>query len=151
MNNKNKPDTGTGKQVAPRKPLKVPELTEAELLAIQSADAEIRASGLVNMVNRVLPAIPSNYQFVLRDRQFVANAMNACFDLIGGVPRIVQWADQNPGEFYKLYAKMMPEVEKANQALNAQINITNHIPRSALDDVTLTAAHIIDSGEDDDL
>lgn len=151
MNIKNKLDSGTGKQVTTRKPLQVPELTEAEFLAIQSADAEIRASGLVTMFDRALPAIPSQYQFSLRDRKFVENAFNACFDLIGGVPRLALWADQNPGEFFKLYAKMMPEVEKANQALNAQINITNHIPRSALDDVTLSAAHIIDSGEDDDL
>jgi hypothetical protein len=151
MNKKNKPDTGTGKQLSPRKPLTVPELTEAELQAMASADAEIRASGLVTMFDRVLPAIPSQYQFSLRDRRFVENAFNATFDLIGGVPRLAIWADQNPGEFFKLYAKMMPEAEKANQALNAQINITNHIPRSALDDVTLSAAHIIDSGEDDDL
>lgn len=151
MNNKNNEGSAVVKTVPPKTPLKVPELTEAELLAIQSADAEIRASGLVNMFDRSLPAIPRQYQFSLRDRKFVENAFNACFDLIGGVPRLALWADQNPGEFFKLYAKMMPEVEKANQALNAQINITNHIPRSALDDVTLSAAHIIDSGEDDDL
>jgi len=151
MNNKNKPGTAVGKVSAPKKVIKVPELTEAELLAIQSADAEIRASGLVTMFDRVLPAIPTQYQFTLRDRKFVENAFNACFDLIGGVPRLALWADQNPGEFYKLYGKMMPEAEKANQALNAQINITNHIPRSPLDDITLTAAHIVPGQEDDDL
>jgi len=46
---------------------------------------------------------------------------------------------------------MIPEAEKANQGLNAQINITNYIPPSALDDVTLSATHIIESDEDDDL
>jgi len=40
MNNKKQAEST--KQLAPRKRLKVPELTEAELLAIQSTDAEMR-------------------------------------------------------------------------------------------------------------
>lgn len=30
------------------------------------------------------------------------------FELIGGVSRLVMWADQNPTEFYKLYARLLP-------------------------------------------
>lgn len=132
-----------------KKALAVPELTEQELAALKSADAELRASGLVTMFDRVLPALPSDYQFTLRDRQFIENAFNACFDLIGGVPRLAVWADQNPAEFYKLYAKLMPEAQKGQQQAT-QINITNNIARSPLDDATFADAHIVDSGDSDE-
>jgi hypothetical protein len=28
--------------------------------------------------------------------------------MIGGVDRLALWADQNPGDFYKLFGKLMP-------------------------------------------
>lgn len=132
-----------------KKALAVPELTEQELAALKSADAELRASGLVTLFDRTLPALPTNYQFTLRDRQFIENAFNACFDLIGGVPRLAVWADQNPAEFYKLYAKLMPEAQKGQQQAT-QINITNNIARSPLDDATFADAHTVDSGDGDE-
>lgn len=140
-----------GHFIAPKVPLKVPELTKEQLEKLQSADAEIRASGLVSIYGDSLPQVPKDYSFVLRDRAFVMNAFNAAFDLIGGVPRFVHWAHQNPSDFYKLYAKMGAEVDKSNQALGgAQINITNHIGRSPLDDATYVEAHIVDKDEDRD-
>lgn len=137
-------------KLAPKVPLKVPELTKEQLEAVQSADAEIRASGLVSIYGESLPQVPKDYSFTLKDRQFVMNAFNAAFDLIGGVPRFVHWAHQNPNEFYKLYAKMGSEVDKSNAALGgAQINITNHIGRSPLDDATYVEAHIVDKEDDE--
>jgi hypothetical protein len=41
-------------------------------------------------------------------RKHVERAFLNAFELIGGVPRLVMWADQNPTEFFKLYARLLP-------------------------------------------
>lgn len=38
----------------------------------------------------------------------VKAALEAAFDKVGGIDRLAQWADENPSEFYKLYAKLLP-------------------------------------------
>ena len=30
------------------------------------------------------------------------------FELIGGIPRLAQWAHQNPGDFYRIWSKTIP-------------------------------------------
>lgn len=40
-------------------------------------------------------------------RKRVEKAFLTAFELIGGVPRLVLWADQNPTEFFKLYGRMI--------------------------------------------
>ncbi len=51
----------------------------------------------------------------------VKEAMQLAFEGIGGVPRLQAWAAENPDEFYKLWAKLIPtevktEVSGANGA-----------------------------------
>ena len=41
-------------------------------------------------------------------RSDVVYAFQACFDNIGGVPRMAVWAEENPGDFFKLYARLLP-------------------------------------------
>jgi hypothetical protein len=36
-------------------------------------------------------------------------AFQAAFDNVGGVHRLTLWASENPGEFYKLYARLIPQ------------------------------------------
>lgn len=57
----------------------------------------------------VLPHLPSG-RLTNRSlrRADVVTAFSAAFQMIGGVPRMALWADQNPGEFYKLYARLLP-------------------------------------------
>lgn len=38
----------------------------------------------------------------------VKEALHSVFHDIGGVERMATWAREEPGEFYKLYAKMLP-------------------------------------------
>jgi hypothetical protein len=45
--------------------------------------------------------------------QKAAGAFQQAFDLIGGVPRLALWADQNPSKFYPLYSKLMPHTVEA--------------------------------------
>lgn len=67
-------------------------------------------------------------------RMDVVNAFQNAFQMMGGVPRLALWANQNPDKFYPLYSRLMP---------STSINITNEgnklviehaIPASALDD-----------------
>lgn len=39
----------------------------------------------------------------------VKEALAAAFEGIGGVPRLQAWAEKDPGEFYKLWVKTLPQ------------------------------------------
>lgn len=39
----------------------------------------------------------------------VKAALQAAFDQRGGVPALLEWAKSDPGEFYKLWAKLLPQ------------------------------------------
>lgn len=49
---------------------------------------------------------------------------------IGGAKRMAEWAEENPGEFYKLWAKMLPtEIKNADGVFRVQ-NVTEVVVRS---------------------
>ena len=50
-----------------------------------------------------------------------ADAFQAAFDLIGGIPRLALWADKNETQFYSLYSKLIPSSTKSE--LHAKITI----------------------------
>lgn len=58
------------------------------------------------------------------------------FDNIGGEPRMTEWADKNPGEFYtKIYAKTItPAINQMQVNASGPVQIVCPIPQSALDD-----------------
>lgn len=35
-------------------------------------------------------------------------AFQMAFDGIGGIPKLIEWANRNPSEFFKLYARLIP-------------------------------------------
>jgi hypothetical protein len=49
--------------------------------------------------------VPRNDRFT---RAEVVQAFASAFQMIGGVPRLALWANENPTEFYRLYGKLMP-------------------------------------------
>lgn len=51
--------------------------------------------------------IGSSLPPVLKDSK-AAKAFQQAFDMIGGVPRLALWADQNPTKFYTLFSKLVP-------------------------------------------
>lgn len=68
------------------------------------------------------------------NRKTVARAFHDAFELIGGVPRLAVWAHQNETEFYKLYARLMPNAASQDFDLGSQkTRVVHSIPRSALD------------------
>lgn len=36
-------------------------------------------------------------------------AFEQAFDSIGGVKRLAEWAEKNPGDFYRIYGKLIPQ------------------------------------------
>ena len=74
--------------------------------------------------------IPRNQNFSRRD---VVNAFQDAFEMIGGTTRLAQWANEDPSQFFKLYARLLPS--QASSALGeSNTMIVKHVlPRTALD------------------
>ena len=56
-------------------------------------------------LRQVRLAVPRNPKFSRAD---VVSAFQSAFELIGGTTRLALWANDNPGEFYKLFGKLLP-------------------------------------------
>lgn len=65
--------------------------------------------------------------------QVVENVQNA-FDLIGGTPRLAIWADENPNDFYRMYAKLLPSTNSSALGESNKLEITLKVPRGPLDE-----------------
>lgn len=66
-------------------------------------------------------------------RDQITQAFHDSFELIGGVPRLAIWADANPTEFYKLYARLLPSGSFEGLNSDNQVIVMHVLPRSALD------------------
>jgi len=67
-------------------------------------------------------------------RKQVVNAFQDAFALIGGTPRLAIWADENPGEFFKLYSKLMPKQQEIETKHEGGLQIMHVLPRGKLDE-----------------
>lgn len=67
-------------------------------------------------------------------RKRVVQAFLDAFEMIGGMPRLAVWANENPTDFYKLYARLLPS--QASQALGEsnELVIKHILPKGPLDD-----------------
>ena len=68
------------------------------------------------------------------NRAQVVQAFDNAFHLIGGVPRLALWADENPKEFFKLYAKLLPSQSSSSLGESTDIVIKHVLPKSKLDE-----------------
>jgi hypothetical protein len=62
-------------------------------------------------------------------RAEITRAFNSAFEMIGGVPRLAVWADQNPTEFYKLYAKLLPSSSQIDHTGEHKLTVEHVLPR----------------------
>tara|TARA_R110002096_G_scaffold14507_2_gene50271 strand:- start:148 stop:465 length:318 start_codon:yes stop_codon:yes gene_type:complete len=67
-------------------------------------------------------------------RADVVYAFQSCFENLGGVPRMAMWADENPGDFYKLYARLLPSQASSVLGEKNEFVIKHVLPRGALDE-----------------
>jgi hypothetical protein len=47
------------------------------------------------------------------------------FTRMGGVPAMVKWAEENPTQFYQIYAKLLPVDVDANVTGNITLSLSN--------------------------
>lgn len=66
-------------------------------------------------------------------RMDVVNAFSNAFQMMGGVPRLALWANQNPDKFYPLYARLMPSTSINITSEGAKLIIEHSVPASPLD------------------
>lgn len=69
------------------------------------------------------------------NRKRVVSAFMDAFELLGGTPRLVEWAardDENYGQFLKLYARLMPSATP-NEGRDQNQYIGHVLPRTKLD------------------
>ena len=79
-------------------------------------------------------------------RADVIDAFHNAFRIIGGVPRLAMWANDNPDKFYPLYAKLLPSTAITIGTQGA-VTIEHAIARSALDDHRDAAISAIEMSE----
>jgi hypothetical protein len=65
------------------------------------------------------PSLPA----ALKDSK-AAKAFQQAFDMIGGVPRLALWADQNPTKFYALYSKLVPATAEISEKRDINVTIS---------------------------
>lgn len=70
------------------------------------------------------------------NRMDVVQAFNNAFQIMGGVPRLALWANQNPDKFYPLYAKLMPSTSVNISTEGNRLIIEHATPTTPLDDFT---------------
>tara|TARA_R110002167_G_scaffold312070_6_gene517793 strand:- start:330 stop:686 length:357 start_codon:yes stop_codon:yes gene_type:complete len=66
-------------------------------------------------------------------RKEVVMAFESAFHLVGGVPRLALWAHEHPGEFYKLYGRLLPSQSSEALGESNEMTIRHVIPRGVLD------------------
>ena len=122
-----------------------------------SLDTYFRAQAVVDSINTNLPpgttlsSIPKDYVFKRRDRETVSVALHSAFELVGGVPSLINWASTNPKEFYALWARLLPSNTETPVG-GTTINFVSPIPQNPLDMVTIAEdGSVVVLKEQDDL
>jgi hypothetical protein len=108
-------------------PLPTPErdpalqaLLDAPELALSGLDLQMSPE-LTRLLERGL--IGNSLPPVLKDSK-AAKAFQQAFEMIGGVPRLALWADQNPTKFYTLYSKLVPATAEVHEKRDINSTIT---------------------------
>lgn len=107
-------------------PLPTPErdpalqaLLDAPELALAGLNLEMSPE-LTRLLERGL--IGNSLPPVLKDSR-AAKAFQQAFEMIGGVPRLALWADQNPTKFYTLYSKLVPSTAEVHQKTDITLTL----------------------------
>jgi hypothetical protein len=78
-------------------------------------------------------------------RQDVVNAFTNAFQMIGGVDRLAVWADANPGEFFKIFGKLLPPSNTDLLDGNREFVVRHILPPPVMDVTPKTVVHTIES------
>lgn len=111
----------------------------------ESTTDYLRADAIVTAINENLPKgvlplkpVPKTFKFYARDRSVVKDAMDAVFQLSGGVPGLLRFAEANPTAFYQMWSKLLVNEEAKNTGTT--VVVQTNIPGSPLDMVAVRAS-----------
>ena len=107
-----------------------PEAPPPEVQVLTRAPWEDTLTTLANSVGSTV-TLPRNPDL---KRSQVVNAFHDAFQLVGGTPRFALWANENPTEFYKLYAKLAPRQVEQETKHDGGLKIIHVLPRGRLDE-----------------
>jgi hypothetical protein len=62
----------------------------------------------------------------------VKAALCRAFDGLGGVPALIDWGRTNPTEFYRLWARLLPQDMKAQLSANVHVDLHAQIQAARL-------------------
>ena len=119
----------------------VHEFEEAEILS------ETDRGALAQVAENPFPVL--NKRNTGFNRQEITNAFHNAFEMVGGVTRLAIWADHNPGEFYKLYAKLLPSSSQVDLTGEQTITVRHVLPRPHDYKADTAAAEDEEEGDDD--
>jgi hypothetical protein len=68
-------------------------------------------------------------------REQIKDAFNTAFELIGGVPRLAIWANENPDKFYSIFARL--NGGGTSSSLSGKLTVEHVLRRNPLDEVTI--------------
>jgi|GEM_PF-2210517 len=57
----------------------------------------------------------------------VKQALLEAFELLGGVPALVEWGEKHPTQFYALWGKLLPRETKTSEAEPFNIRIVEQV------------------------
>lgn len=58
------------------------------------------------------------------------DALEAAFDGLGGVPFLLTWAKENPTEFFKIWAKLVPrDIEVGTEEGGIVVRVVTGVPK----------------------
>lgn len=97
------------------------ELGEAEQIAFYTAAMERGSTGSEELDLLLRKGLYGQRTPKALTGKKAADAFQAAFDLIGGIPRLALWADKNPSAFFSLYSKLIPATVQAQ--VNATIKV----------------------------
>ena len=68
-----------------------------------------------------IPAASSDGAVMTLTGSYARHAVLAAFQAIGGVERLAEWADENPGEFYKsIFSKTITRESEVNHTVGIE-------------------------------
>ena len=66
------------------------------------------------------------------NREEVANAFLMSFEMVGGVPRLAQWADENYSDFMKIFGRLLPKESVTMH--DGEVTVKHAVAPSKLDE-----------------
>jgi|2_EtaG_2_1085320.scaffolds.fasta_scaffold30031_2 hypothetical protein len=108
------------------KNLPVIEVLTSEEYEAQSLNTENPV--LDNLAAQDNPRLPREY-----NRRVVAQQFMDTFHIIGGAPRMAEWANSHPTEYYRLYSKLFPSDAKGAMSSGDEKVIKMVVPMTELD------------------